>query len=128
MVLNWHTHLFVCWPRHIYSQMLCLAINIFIVMLYTCGDGTMIDTAMGKRVERLRMTFHSTKSYFILTQQTVNINYIFVAIIVLSVLSKITFYSTFNIYSLIGMKYRSWTQKQHSYNATQMGCKKDPSV
>lgn len=71
MVLNWHTHLFVCWPRHIYNQLLCLAINIFIVILYTCGDGTVIDTTMRKRVEMLCMTFHSIKSIFILAQQVV---------------------------------------------------------
>lgn len=50
--------------------MLCLAINIFIVILYTCGDGTVIDTTMRKkRREAEYDLFHSIRSDFMLAQQ-----------------------------------------------------------
>lgn len=85
MVLNRHSYLFVCCPRHIYSQMLCLAVNIFSVILYTCCDGTVIDTTVLKRVQKLPIIFNSIKSNFICTA---NINHIFITIMILPLLSK----------------------------------------
>lgn len=81
MVLHCHAHLFACWLRHIYSQMLCLAINIVIVLLYTWWDGTVIDTATRKRVERLVRIFIPLRALLYFIQQIVDIN-IFVTVMV----------------------------------------------
>lgn len=79
---------FACWLRRIYSQISCLAMNKFIVIIYTWCGGTVYGNP--KRGRSSEASFHW--------------------VMILFMLSKVKLYSAFSVYSRNGRKHRPGAQ------------------
>lgn len=79
---------FACWLRRIYSQISCLAMNKFIVIIYTWCGGTVFGNP--KRGRSSEASFHW--------------------VMILFMLSKVKLYSAFSVYSRNGRKHRPGAQ------------------
>lgn len=79
---------FACWLRRIYSQISCLAMNKFIVIIYTWCGGTVYGNP--KRGRSSEANFHW--------------------VMILFMLSKVKLYSAFSVYLRNGRKHRPGAQ------------------